>query len=215
MTVVALHTRPRLPTVALPSGRWHEHLWISDRPLTEPDLYRGCVAEFDRSGLWPVLVPDAERWALSTSDGSAGLRWLPLARDANAADGSEARSSYRGDRLAEAGNLGWVRAALGGYRLALIPAGRPANVPASLGWSGIGPLSAMLRSWENRFGATMVTLGADVLELAVAAPPRSLYRALLVATEHRAFCPEAAGQESLRELAKGLVNRRFWHFRWS
>lgn len=206
MTVVALPVRPRLPAVALPPGQWHQRLWLSDQPLAQPDVYRACVAEYEHSGLWPVLTPGGDRdWPRHTHNGKV-------------IDLCGARSTYRGDRFAEAGNLGWVRAAPGQYRLALVPVGRPADVPAC--WGGattpaedVSALSAMLRSWEDRFGATLITLGSDVLELAVAAPPKNLYRALAVAAEHRSFCPDGSRHESLREYAKGLVNQRYWRFR--
>lgn len=219
MSVVALPTRPHLPAVTLyagtlPAGRWHERAWVSDRPVTEPDLYRECVADFERSRLWPVLVPDHEPWARSAERDPGEVRWARSARGVRVVDFSDTRTRHRGDGPAEAGNLGWVRAALGGHRLALVPVSRPAEAPEILGWDRAGALAALLSSWENRFDATLVTLGSDVLELAVAAPPRSLYGALLVATEHRAFCPESAGHQSLRELARGLVHQRFWRFRW-
>lgn len=254
MTVIPL--RPGMPAVApalpfgLPSGRWHGRLWVSEQPLAEPELYRECVRRFGQSGLWPVLIPHDERFALAGEDwvdrsglDSAGhlvdeidpatvldgwwdepccegtclepfgARFPGLARAARA----------RPDALAEAGGLGWARASAGGRRLGLVPAPRPADVPAILGWTGminstqdVAAISAVLRSWEDRFGATLVTLGFDALELAVAAPPTTVDRALRLAAEHRAFCRYNFTQQpgDLRTFAAGLVKVPIWRFWW-
>ena len=132
--------------------------------------------------------------------------------------------TYRSDPLAEAGNTGQVLAARAPHRLGLVQTDRPADIPALLGWTGmikftdqVAELSAVLRSWEERFGATVVVLGFDSLELSVAAPPRNQARALTVAAEHRAFClPTFAGQPgNLREYASELVQSRRWRFSWA
>ncbi|WAL66258.1 DUF4253 domain-containing protein [Amycolatopsis cynarae] len=133
------------------------------------------------------------------------------------------RSTLRVDPFAEAGNTGSILARRGSYRLGLVAVERPADVPAALGWTGmikstdrVAALSAVLRSWEERFGATLIVLGFDELELSVAAPPRLQSRALVVAAEHRAFSVRTfSGQPgNLREYAAGLVHRRHWRFSW-
>ena len=67
--------------------------------------------------------------------------------------------------------------------LGLVPAGRPADVPAAAGWFGmcnswddVVAMSAVLRSWEDRFGAVLVLMGRATLELAVAAHHRGSVR---------------------------------------
>ncbi|PXY31009.1 DUF4253 domain-containing protein [Prauserella muralis] len=133
------------------------------------------------------------------------------------------RSPSRADPLAEAGNTGSVIASHGQCRLGLVEAARPADVPAALGWQGmrtmtdrVAALSAVLRSWEERFGAVLIGLGFDTLDLSVAAPPKTRERSLAVAAEHRAFCPDefSAQPGTLREFAAGLTGRRLWRFWW-
>lgn len=133
------------------------------------------------------------------------------------------RSTLRVDPHAEAGNTGSILARRGTYRLGLVPVRRPADVPAVLGWTGmikstdqVTAISAVLRSWEDRFGVTLIVLGFDELELSVAAPPRSQGRALGLAAEHRSFSVRSfSGQPgNLREYAGGLVHRRHWRFSW-
>jgi hypothetical protein len=133
------------------------------------------------------------------------------------------KSALRVDPFAEAGNTGSILARRGGYRLGLVAVERPADVPAVLGWTGmskstdqVAAISAVLRSWEDRFGATLIVLGFDEMELAVAAPPRLPGRALVLAAEHRAFSVRSfSGQPgNLREYGSGLVHRRHWRFSW-
>lgn len=87
--------------------------------------------------------------------------------------------SRRRATIAEAVSFG--REAGGLASLATVDAARPADIPAALGWCGIINyrhqdllrLSAVLRSWEERFGATLVWIGGFTLLLAVADPPRT------------------------------------------
>ncbi|MFD5160473.1 DUF4253 domain-containing protein [Streptomyces hawaiiensis] len=110
-------------------------------------------------------------------------------------------------------------------RLALVPARRSADIPTAIGWTGpahheddTARLSAVLRSWEDRFGIRLLTLGFDHLLLSVAAPPTTPSAARAVAAEHFAFCPDNIHQgtdPTLRAYAEHQVlNQRTWHFWW-
>ncbi|WP_030299115.1 DUF4253 domain-containing protein [Streptomyces katrae] len=109
-------------------------------------------------------------------------------------------------------------------RLALVPVGRAADLPAAIGWSGpvnyendVARLCAVLRSWEDRFGVRVVALSYARLDLSVAAPPQTLDEALAVAAEHFAFCPDNIwqGYESIRVYAEeALVGNTHWTFWW-
>ncbi|MFG2356796.1 DUF4253 domain-containing protein [Streptomyces sp. NPDC048521] len=127
-------------------------------------------------------------------------------------------------RLADSLTDGSSARATGGPRLALVPARRSADIPAAIGWSGplnhendVARLCAVLRSWEDRFGIRVVTLGFDTLVVSVAAPPVDLADAEALAAEHFAFCPDnltQSGLGSLGDYAKALVGERAWHFWW-
>jgi hypothetical protein len=95
-----------------------------------------------------------------------------------------------------------------------------------IGWMGavngvdtVLSLAAVLRSWEDRFGARLLDVGFAEIRLLVERPPRSYEAALPLAAEQFAFCDECtlAGQVGLRKVsgvAAGLVNTPIWGFWW-
>lgn len=108
-------------------------------------------------------------------------------------------------------------------RLGVVVADRPADIPAVLGWNGAAgsrwtpaERSAILRSWEARFGATLLELGFDAMSIILEDPPWSLDEALPIAAEHFAFCPEFVHRRAgtLRQWAESLVGQPFWLFSW-
>lgn len=84
--------------------------------------------------------------------------------------------------------------------LGLVPAARSADIPARMGsivaanYFGTAEVSAVLRSWEERFGARVVAI-TDGLYLSVAAPPLTREHAEQLALEHLLVCSEAIGDE--------------------
>ena len=100
---------------------------------------------------------------------------------------------------------------------------------AQLGWDGAcnwsltgGAISAVLRTWEDRFGAYLVSIGSAEFDLVVTRPPTGDDQCLLLADEHYAFCadnfspqtsvePESYTREEYAELLRGA---RAWHFWW-
>jgi hypothetical protein len=119
-----------------------------------------------------------------------------------------------------------TRRALGQYtrdaRIGLVPAGRPADVLPRLGWQGAGnnrtsvEIAAVLRSWEDRFGARLLEVGFADIRLLVARPPQTLQAAGPIAAEHFAFSDEAGrtGLRGVTDIAPALVNNPFWDFWW-
>jgi Domain of unknown function (DUF4253) len=124
-------------------------------------------------------------------------------------------------------------ASLPAARIGLIPASRPADVPATVGWVtfGVDPyefgqfqvsrnavwVGSVLRSFEDRFGASLLNLGPGAeLRLLVDRPPRTLERAAAIAAEHSVFCDECAGQglSEIPDIATALVGAPIWSFWW-
>jgi hypothetical protein len=111
----------------------------------------------------------------------------------------------------------------GASLLGLVPVARPADIPAAIGWFGmcnswddVVGLSAVLRSWEDRFGAVLVRMNSATLELAVAAPPWERSECLAIAAEHFAFCDDTfhGNPGTLRDYANLLRGNTRWSFWW-
>jgi Domain of unknown function (DUF4253) len=107
--------------------------------------------------------------------------------------------------------------------LGIGPVGRPADIPTAAGWSGmcnswdeVAEVSAVLRSWEDRFGAVLVRMHRATLELAVAAPPWKEEDCRRVAAEHFAFTcdDDSPTPEILSRYAQRLRGAQRWSFWW-
>jgi hypothetical protein len=113
--------------------------------------------------------------------------------------------------------------------LGLVPAARAADVLPLAGWlatdafesafEGALPFAAVLRSWEDRFGARLLRVGPGAeIQLLVERPPRTEEEALALAAEHFAFCDEwHAGDQGLTtvsEIASVVLAAPTWRFWW-
>ncbi|MDT7846149.1 DUF4253 domain-containing protein [Streptomyces justiciae] len=104
--------------------------------------------------------------------------------------------------------------------LALVPARRAADVPAVIGWNHGAPiplLTALLRSWEDRFGARVVgAYGGDV-HVSVARPPLDRASADRLALEHVLSTADNIVDDPptpFPEYADALIGRTEWRFWW-
>jgi hypothetical protein len=141
--------------------------------------------------------------------------------------------------LAPAGDSGLSKArrdevlgSLPPARIGLVAASRPADVLPLIGWSPFGdypfgdyeyPVSnavwvaVVLRSWEDRYGATLLNIGPGAeIRLLVDRPPCSLEAAVRIAAEHYAFCDECGGRGlgHIPDIAGSLVKAPIWTFWW-
>ena len=114
-------------------------------------------------------------------------------------------------------------AALPPARIGLAAASRPADVLPLIGWDGAANhwesaviISAVLRSWEERFGARLLRVGFAEVELLVQRPPRTLEAAQRLAAEQFAFCDECAGQglHDVSSITEYLLSAPTWTFWW-
>jgi hypothetical protein len=109
----------------------------------------------------------------------------------------------------------------GGHtRLALVQTTDSAGAIAASGWTNDragGPeATAILRSWQDRFGVRLCALGTDWLAVTVAwpAPMTATAHHRRIAAEHVAFCPDILGEVSFSEYANGLTAATIWRFWW-
>ncbi|BCB78345.1 DUF4253 domain-containing protein [Phytohabitans flavus] len=175
---------------ALLAGWWADYTSIDDADRLSPAERRAVTAPYEQR--WPGLAMP-----------------LPLRHDPG--------------ELAER-CVTELLAGKAGLRLGLVAATRSSDAIAVVGWQGavnyIGDaahLSAVLSSWEDRFGVRLVGVGFAELYLSVAAPPTSDAEAIRVAAEHFAFCPDNIWQSSTTNLvdyAKRLIDATIWSFWW-
>lgn len=111
---------------------------------------------------------------------------------------------------------------LEGANILIIPAASGVEVPAHLrygAWNACPRAEyhvAMLRSWHERYGAELVSMGADTVELRVKRRPGSREEALALAREHYAYCSDTVDQGTmdLATLAANLMASDWWYFWW-
>jgi Domain of unknown function (DUF4253) len=228
--------RPMIAGVRLPAGRRAPDslpsYWISDEPLEACGSLAAPIAHaFAETGLWPLLWPWPEDPAayldqpiepdrVDAIDVEAVLRrgWDRIAahpaglvepvgpRFPGLAAGSPADAGAARDPFQVAG-IADVSA-----RLMVVSCNRPADCVALIGGLavevGAAEISAVIRSWEERFGAVVVLAEPSLAILAVTAPPTTPEQALAVAAERFAFCPpETVEPGSLEQLASILVGQ--------
>ncbi|WP_333732785.1 DUF4253 domain-containing protein [Streptomyces sp. IBSBF 3010] len=180
-------------------------------------------AEYRRTRLsfWtdttPAPVPDGiEPWP--HDPGPPFEQWPGLAPEMTTASGDpkpeEAAASLL-SRLIERGQSG-----LDECRLVLVPARRSSDALASIGWSAEAPLPllcALLRSWEDRFGARVVAVSGSELHVSVARPPVEAEHANLLALEHVLSTANNIVDDPptpFPEYATDLRGRTSWSFWW-
>lgn len=219
--------------------------WLTDEPVEGAEQLWWQLAErFVETGLWPLLTEglggDLDRpWR----EGELGAPAAPSEVDAETLlrelhqqncepDGDDAE---REEDEVWPGPAGAVRPESDAVALPkplglpsttallLVPVTQPADVLATLGWLGAvncdvepAALSAVLRSWEQRFGAVPVSLGFDSLTVAVSHPPTDRAEVLRLAHEHYAFCPDNIDQGvgTVSAYAEDLAGQRLWSFWW-
>lgn len=106
--------------------------------------------------------------------------------------------------------------------VALVPASTSSEAPAWLAfgnWRGCPEPRvhvAVLSRWRERFGAEVVTIGRDTIELRVARPPADRESALALAREQIAYAPALLedGARSIAEIAASRIGAPVWSFRW-
>ncbi|MFC9746750.1 DUF4253 domain-containing protein [Streptomyces niveus] len=105
-------------------------------------------------------------------------------------------------------------------RLVLVPAHRASDALALTGWSNEAPLPllcALLRSWEDRFGARVVAVSGGELHVSVARPLVEAEHADPLALEHVLSTADNIVDDPPKpfpEYASELAGRTSWSFWW-
>lgn len=206
--------------------------WASDEPVDDAaDLAATLADAFSRTGVWPLLwrfdddpaeymTEPGEPEAIGSIDVEALLRAGSeafAARDPRGAlpVGSRLPSLAAARSRSSPADNPFTRLPRGDRRahLLLVPCNRPADAIAVIGGlaceTGGPEISAVMRSWEERFGAVPVAVEPSRSWMAVDDPPENPEQAVLLAGEYCAFCPPPDGQprSSIPELA-ALIGTR-------
>jgi hypothetical protein len=212
-------------------------------PKQEPFAsWRRLRAAHDQTGLWPFLagmdLKEVDRQALSelwyqaatNHDPTAVQRGLALDVQAFFAEQTAEVVAPDPATLAlDAAPLAWaerepqVAFTSRDTVIGLIPARHGYEVPGLLSWNGAANYDfdgahhvAVLRYWQQRYGAELVTLTGDQIELLVAHPPRDPATIAQVAVEMLGYCPDldVQGTGTLEGLGNEVVPPRCWSFWW-
>jgi hypothetical protein len=199
------------------------------------DAWRALRARAAALGGWPVLLGHPGELELIEEGLGAGA--TPVAETLRAA--GELGGSWTVDEEAGAGDetipgdaephhgfsIPYDASTGAPHRavaLAWIAGARPWEVPAHLAWGGWNACPAAeehvatLRRWHDRWGAELVGLTGDVMEVAVTRPPADDDAALQLAREHYAYCAEIVDQGvgTVGALAGSLRGATSWSFWW-
>jgi hypothetical protein len=106
--------------------------------------------------------------------------------------------------------------------IALIPTDDPTAIPAYMQWGNWNECPppayhvAALRAWRDRYGAELIGLGADTINLRVSRKPATREEALELARAQYVYCNDIIDQGvgSYRALAAGLMASDWWFFWW-
>jgi len=126
-----------------------------------------------------------------------------------------------GDTALRPDQLNRILDSLDAARIGLVPASRSADVLPLIGWtpsdqSDALPIAAVVRSWEERFGARLLRIGFAEISVLVDRPPTSVEHAQRIAAEHFVFCDECAGQglSDIPRITANLLETPIWTFWW-
>ena len=203
--------------VKLPRGSRCPHYWATDAPVREAiELASRLAAAFSETGLWPILSDvseDPDHFAVFTSDPTLADRMNARA---------VLRKAWSEYLDAPERFPGLAPGATEGSGAPADPVSRPADVISRVGFietkvMSDEALTTVVRSWEERFGAVVTTVGPGTLGLSIGAPPRDRDQALTLAAEQTAFAPEdgeVLGPDDLPALARLPTMRRSRTTRW-
>jgi hypothetical protein len=210
------------PILCVPPGR-HPEEWHPDDYFAKP-----CdIAEIDQLTAEDILTREWEGRAVEDGDlGDASRHWDPAESYAPFSRQFPGLAPPAGEPLT-ATETSAALDTLPAARVCLVAVRRAADIPSAVGWEvtdaweSMLPVSAVLRSWEDRFGARLVVMGPGAeIRLLVERPVRTLAAARAVAAELWAFCDAMADEggrftlTTVSGIAAHVPNAPIWGFWW-
>lgn len=110
----------------------------------------------------------------------------------------------------------------GRVHILILPTTKSYEVPAYLRWGNWNACPrpevhvAVLRYWHERYGAELVGINGDTINMRVSARPKTREEAMSLAQTQFYYCSDIVyqGTETLRPLAAGLMASNWWFFWW-
>jgi hypothetical protein len=202
-------------------------IWVTSDFVSDPvQTWVDLVAEYPESGLWPVII-DGLPTELDFVGSAADMRGLDDAENASSTASAALERSAREwqtdltpynefpgladpeyDCDADLISLIDRSEPFPGYTdsvlIGVVPVRRPSQIVASTGWHGAVnstlsevEVSAVLRSWEERYGGALVGLGFADLTVAFTRPPTDTEVRSQLAAEVAIFnTPASSGPDS-------------------
>jgi uncharacterized protein DUF4253 len=222
---------PTVGGVKLPRGSRCAHRWATDTPVADAAfLADRLVAVFPETGLWPVLWDfDPDEYADDFAESPAAVARLDVEKVLRRAARRHLWPRDLPFRGLARGSTGPQPAEFAPFAefarsrpehdwgqedpfLVLVPTNRPADVIVHLGQPESelirdAAVSAVLRSWEERFGAVVTVVGPGSMDVVAATPPHTEEDILRLAAEQYAIAPET-GYRSVHQIARELRTER-------
>jgi hypothetical protein len=106
--------------------------------------------------------------------------------------------------------------------IGLVPTDDWTTIPAYLRWGGWNGCPAAeyhvaaMRAWRDRYGAELIGMSVDTINIRVAAKPKTRDDALALARDHYIYCTDIIDQdvETYSALAADLMANDWWFFWW-
>ncbi len=192
--------------------------------------WRRLREDFPRSGLWPLLIDDSVQARVDAGEHSRPYDEVPdgaavfaqRAKDAieffrkEYADRMRAELRGEGNWTTEPVRPGFLLAARSpSVTIALVPAETSWRVPLVLAlppWNDYpdpAEHAAILRYWNEKYGAELVAMTAETAEISLIKPPRIRTEALELAWEYQLYNDGSYDRylaDDLGELAAGLLD---------
>ncbi|KTE17024.1 hypothetical protein ATE71_03270 [Sphingopyxis sp. H115] len=198
-------------------GRMAEQLLeLDDRPV-EAILAAGAGLEHPKS-LWDLRAREKADWAdylkAHPELGPEGEEYVAELGDWPAVPPDETAFTVANDILS---GQPYPQA-----HILLLPTTRSWDVPAYLkwgGWNACPPAEihvAAMRRWATNYGAEIVGISGDVMNIKVQRRPTDRDEAIALAREQYAYCSDIVDQGvgGIAALAAGLMTSDWWYFWW-
>ena len=225
--------------IRLPRGSRCPAHWASDAPVEKPyGIAARLAAAFPKTRLWPLLWiggDDPDAYVVNTGDADKVARldarevlaqgWEKFAGNTTPFDEFPGLAPARRPSGANApfGILEDNPIGNGAGRepmwLMLVPVNRPADALTVMGMFMTETLSderisAVLRSWEERFGAVLAAIGPGEIAVSVPSPPGDVEQTLRIAAEHFALGQGNTTGTTLRQYTRELEGAPVWRLGW-